>query len=174
MSVVIIFALQLAMPPQVGTPAIPRFEDFRVPTPISKRKDIAIIASDDGGPTETPDHFKKRIRDAAKGGPDFAGHYTVVKWTCGSNCAGLAITDVLTGAVYDTPFMLVTGGVYVPPNEVISYRLDSNLLIIKGSVETPSTESNGPWGTFYYRWDGRRLILIRSVPGPRFMAPNSK
>jgi hypothetical protein len=173
MTAVIILALQLVGSPQGGTRTALRFEDFRVPTPIPERKDIATIASPDDW-RETTDHIKQRIRDAAKDGPGFAGHYAVVKWTCGSNCAGMAITDVLTGAVYETPFMLVTGGVYVPPNEVISYRLDSSLLIIKGSVETPATESNGPWGTFYYRWNGRRLVLIRSVRGPRFMAPNSK
>jgi hypothetical protein len=156
---------------QVRVLTIPRFEDYRVPTPIPERKSNAFIATHDG-PNEAPEHFNKRISEVAKEGPDFAGHYAVVRWSCGSNCESIAIVDIRTRKVYEAPFMDVTGGPYVPPDELLSYELDSSLLIVKGSTETAQTVDKGPWGTFYYRWDGRRLILIRAIPAPRYMKPD--
>src|SRR5947208_3010419 len=48
--------------------------------------------------------FRTRIREAAKGGPNFAGHYTIVEWGCGTSCISVAISDTETGMVYEGPF----------------------------------------------------------------------
>ena len=50
--------------------AAPRFEDLRVPTPIPARKKRAEIAD------RAPD-VDKQLSDAAKEGPDFAGHFFI-------------------------------------------------------------------------------------------------
>ena len=44
--------------------------------------------------------FRTRIREGAKQGPNFAGHYTIVFWGCGTGCVSLAIVDARTGKVF--------------------------------------------------------------------------
>lgn len=91
----------------------PRFEDFRVPTPVPARKDSAVIARSDPtlppGREETTANFQKRIRGEAKKGPNFAGHFTIVMWSCGSDCSNLAVVDLQNGKIYDTPFLAARG-----------------------------------------------------------------
>jgi len=47
--------------------------------------------------------YRTRLRQAAKCPPDFAGHYTVAEWGCGSNCQAFMLIDSRTGAVIDGP-----------------------------------------------------------------------
>ena len=44
--------------------------------------------------------FRTRIREGAAGGPNFAGHYTIVEWGCGAGCVSIATVDAKTGTVY--------------------------------------------------------------------------
>jgi len=44
-------------------------------------------------------HFKTVLRDAAKEGPNFNGHYRIVTWGCGTNCIEWAIIDLENGNV---------------------------------------------------------------------------
>ena len=49
----------------------------------------------------SPGHrFRTVIKRGAAGPPDFAGHYRVVTWGCGTNCINFAIVDKKTGEVY--------------------------------------------------------------------------
>jgi len=43
--------------------------------------------------------FYTRITETVSSGPNFAGHYTVVYWGCGTDCYGYAIVDAATGKV---------------------------------------------------------------------------
>jgi hypothetical protein len=158
-----------------ATGTLPRFEDFLVPTPLAPRKDNAVISrSDPGlplGQEETAAQFRKRLVKEARKGPNFAGHYTVVIWSCGSPCSNLAIVDVHTGETHDLPFVGVIGwgNCEVGPTEgdLLSYRVDSSLLIVTGSLEIPDLKDHtlheGQCRRFYYQWDGSRLSLLRSV-----------
>jgi hypothetical protein len=146
----------------------PRFEEFRVPTPLRGRTGPAVIARPQppipGGPDETAEHLDKRVRDEERKGPNFAGHYTIVLFSCGSDCANMGIVDVLTGHVYDTPFVGVLGCPMNQPDTLL-YHLDSRLFVVNGSLELAAKShmiSDGPCGTFYYEWTGKRLKLIRS------------
>lgn len=47
--------------------------------------------------------FRTVIRRAVRKGPNFADHYTVAIWGCGSGCAMFSIADVANGRVYDFP-----------------------------------------------------------------------
>jgi hypothetical protein len=51
--------------------------------------------------------FRTMIRRGAKSRVEFAGHYTVPRWGCGSSCSQLVIVDSITGKVYDVPFSIV-------------------------------------------------------------------
>lgn len=51
--------------------------------------------------------FRTQIRHGAKANVEFAGHYTVPTWGCGTECNQFAIVDSITGAVYDAPFSVI-------------------------------------------------------------------
>src|SRR5437868_5869871 len=51
--------------------------------------------------------FRTQIREAVAVGPNFADHYTVAIWGCGSSCAMLSIINDLDGSVYDFPYSVV-------------------------------------------------------------------
>lgn len=55
--------------------------------------------------------FKTSITNSYKDGPNFAGHYHIAMWGCGTDCFGLAVIDVISGNIVG----------YSPTNE--SYHL---------------------------------------------------
>jgi hypothetical protein len=144
----------------------PTFEDFRVPTPIQKRRTEAFL-SFQSAPDETMDQFQARIRKVAKEGPDFAGHFAVIRAGCGSDWNDVWIVDVQTGAIGDTPFLGATRCVPFRDDPLFSYKMDSTLFIVNGSLLIPDarakTFDSGPCGKFYYQWDGHALKPISSV-----------
>ena len=80
-------------------------------------------------------------------GPNFAGHFIVIIWGCGSGCIEMAISDAATGVIYDPP--VSEGGFTLPmlifPNSVgrapdTEWRRDSRLMIIKA---TPHANRRG-------------------------------
>ena len=69
--------------------------------------------------------FQSTITEQSSEGPNFAGHYTVATWGCGTECQGFAIVDAITGDIVE----------YVPSmdhqvSEGLSHNLDSNLLVL--------------------------------------------
>jgi hypothetical protein len=138
----------------------PRFEDYRVAIipPIAKRNTEAIVDRDAG---------ESEIRKVAGEGPDFAGRYAVVKWSCGSGCSSIVIVNVRTGRIYSPPFLGASRCGKSLDTPLLSYKFNSSLLIVRGSLEIPdrtnNTFSDGSCGVFYYVWSGRGLKLIHSV-----------
>lgn len=135
--------------------ATPLFEDH--PVSESERFDgdpaPVDLASDPIGP-----EFKTRLTEGAKNGPNFAGHFTVVEWGCGTMCAQFAIIDARTGQIYSIPWGVQTG---------LEYRLDSTLLVlnpIKNTREAyPDSTMVPAWlSTNYYDWDGTTLNFIKA------------
>jgi hypothetical protein len=66
-------------------------------------------------------------------GPNFAGHYRFMKWSCGSKCIAVAIVDVSSGEIAYSPFK---GDEPNRPNfnpwTKLDYRVDSSLLVVNG------------------------------------------
>ena len=112
--------------------------------------------------------FRTRILEGATRGPNFAGHYTIVRWGCGSGCAAHAIVDARSGAVYHpTAFesvddLNVASELENPEGTLVKYRLNSKLLIVIGGInEDPRLR-----GISYFVWDKNRLSRIRFVHRP--------
>jgi hypothetical protein len=141
----------------------PRFEDYRVPTPLAARAKPAEVANHSHD-------FKKEIVEAAKEGPDFAGHFVVeAGWTCGSACTYFAVVDVKTLKVYHPRFVV---SYFCPEPEFpeLEYHLNSNLLVVNGRIETYNSKGDvhdTPCGKYYYIWDGHELKQIYSVLAPK-------
>lgn len=75
--------------------------------------------------------FRTQIRNQCKlEGVNFAGHYTIVEWGCGSDCQEVAIVDRLDGKIYYSNLPEI--------NNEIAYRLkckpDSRMLILNSGL----------------------------------------
>jgi hypothetical protein len=114
--------------------------------------------------------FRTAITDAARKGPNFAGHYSVAVWDCGSECTSAAIVDETTGEVFSVPFRflnlpLVQGTPDEPAHEFKGavYKLKSRLFIVDGCPEGKQC------ATYYYEWKDEKFSVLRMVPqrGPR-------
>lgn len=98
--------------------------------------------------------FRTRLREAAPGGPNFAGHMTVVTWGCGSSCQAVALIDARNGRVYFGPTASLG----------VKHRLDSRLLVVNPPEEIKEAYGDKPpdWSTpDYYVWNNGRLAKIK-------------
>lgn len=98
--------------------------------------------------------FRTVLREGAKKGSNFAGHYTLVEWGCGSSCQSHAIIDTKNGKVFFPDKLLTTAGV--------DFKLSSSL-IITDPVDRLSVDLPPISYSYYYNWDGKKLILIDSI-----------
>jgi hypothetical protein len=73
---------------------LPVFEDFPA-VEIFKGKPARV----DLGSHPDAHRFRTRLTQGAAKGPNFAGHFTVVMWHCGTSCQTMALVDAKTGPV---------------------------------------------------------------------------
>jgi hypothetical protein len=156
-----VLLLPLATIVLVQKNALPAFEQFSVAESFTGKP---------APPQITASHrlFRTMIRRGASKGPNFAGHYTIATWGCGTGCMSLAIIDAKDGRVLDGPFSDLGWGIpfkyegkYSPLSdnfEPLSYRIDSRLLIVRGCPEDENCAS------YFYEWADSRFKLIRKIP----------
>lgn len=77
--------------------------------------------------------------------PNFAGHYVLDSFGCGTGCMASALVDLRTGQVYRAPF-------HEPTHEDKSFRADSRLVefskydyLHAGSAEMSQTDGLAEW-----------------------------
>lgn len=115
--------------------------------------------------------FRTALRNGAKSGPNFAGHYTIVGWGCGSSCLDWAVVDARTGAVHFEPRIEVVATNHVDDDatkitginyefNALRFRQDSALLVVLGAPSEDETKE----GIGYYRWTGRSFKLLKFLP----------
>jgi hypothetical protein len=143
------WANSVAVTPWAQAHGAPTFTQFAVSDTFTARP-----AAVDFSSLPTARRYRTVLLQGAKAGPNFAGHFTVIYWGCGSPCVQFAIVDARNGNVaWYEPDSTYVG----PP----MYRRDSRLLI-----EDPTgfeTDSLGhPYYSAlvaYYEWTGTALIL---------------
>jgi hypothetical protein len=108
--------------------------------------------------------FRSAITRATAKGPNFAGHYTVAEWGCGSGCMSIAIVDAASGKVFPGPFKILSmplaegeGG---HDYQGAVYQLKSRLFIADGCPEEAKC------GTYYYEWNQDKFKQLRFDPAP--------
>jgi len=111
--------------------------------------------------------FRTRLSEALAGGVNFAGHYIVTGWGCGTGCTNAAIIEARTGdVIWPDQFANIDasyGEGY--SNEQLEFKKNSRLLIIHGRPGSRNENAKiPPSGDHYYEWKGNRLHLLRSVP----------
>jgi len=142
----------------------PKFEQF-----------LAVLWS---GPNAAPNlhsdartkMFRSQLRHWAKEKPNFAGHYILATWGCGTDCTQIAVIDAITGKIYHPPgastnaavnvhHSFLQGGDLWHATGAIEFRPDSRLLILVGMPE----ERVENRGISYYVWEKNRFKRIRFV-----------
>ena len=110
--------------------------------------------------------FRTRLRNALKSGVNFAGHYVIAAWGCGTGCVSGAVIDARNGRVYfPKEFNAFAVGYdqdeYKTPME---YRKNSRLLVLNGIPGTANDDdTEGESGTYFYEWRSDRFRLIKFV-----------
>jgi hypothetical protein len=137
---------------------VPTFDKFRTAEAFNGQPAKPVLR------TAFQRRFATQIREQAMLPPNFAGHYKVIEWGCGSSCVSMAIVDLKTGVTNDGPFAILGYGRpyrYEGGDDELQYRTASRLLIVRGCPEDKNC------GTYYYEWKGDRFDQIRFVPhGP--------
>lgn len=152
----------------------PRFEDY----PVSK-----IFTGTPVAPVlDTPDQqmYRSRIRNGVSTlsdvwigsyknpikakGPNFAGHYFVIRWGCGSQCVMMATVDAETGKVYEPPLADKTS-LWVPLDNLsgmeTDLRPDSSLLVLRNACR--DFKDRKTCGTYYFNWKDNHFDLVKFV-----------
>jgi hypothetical protein len=114
--------------------------------------------------------YRTMLRRGVAEGPNFAGHYAVVVWGCGTDCRVFAVVNLKSGKViFPDDFDAVVFWHRVKaddfeqagasPSRMLRYKIDSRLLIVVGAIN----EGEGKEGAFYYLLQGGKLKRIFSV-----------
>lgn len=118
--------------------------------------------------------FRTNLRNAAKEGVNFAGHYILTTWGCGTNCSVSAIIDARSGKVF-FPDQLEGAGFgfcELPDDtEPIVFKADSRLLVLSGFKGGDLNLKNGRCGIYYLEWTGTNFKQLQFVEKKRIETP---
>jgi hypothetical protein len=132
----------------------PRFNDYRAGAPYAGPCAVPLLQRGTNAW-----QYRSQIRRIAAQKPNFAGHYSVGTWGCGSECLHYAIVDAQTGKVYynqsqqcDWTFGLTYRDITKP----IEFHLSSRLFILDGSVG-----GDEQYRPHYFKFEQGRLVALR-------------
>lgn len=130
--------------------------------------------------------YRTNLRNAAKGKVNFAGHFILTTWGCGTNCSQSAIIDARDGRVFFSGEFegVVQGFCDLPPDAnptdssempdeyaPFVYKADSRLLVLNGFRGGDFDDKKARCGAFYLEWTGKQFKQIKFTPGKRTDAP---
>jgi len=145
----------------------PRFEDFPVAdTWDQQRAPLKLVTSSER-------MFRTQLTNAAKEKPNFAGHYRIAMWGCGSNCAAGALIDLETGAVFQPPRATpnATGwdhwiiGAGMMADAAIAFFVNSRLVVVKGGLNYSETLNTNVPDVYYFVWEQNRFRQLLFISG---------
>ena len=140
----------------------PHFEEYKV-SPYHGKNAIFHIAG-------SSRNFRTRIKAWSEVPANFAGHFILATWGCGTNCTQLVIIDAVTGRVFQPQGLssidatnvqqelLESGDFWHEPGS-IKFRKGSRLLMLVGAPQEDASRR----GISYYVWNGTKLVLVRFV-----------
>jgi hypothetical protein len=189
---VLVLAFALVLPPafaahaQDGDENLIRLADIPKDAPRFEDYPAKPFAGANAAPDVTSDPLSKRyrtqLRSWAGEKPNFAGHYILATWGCGTSCMQIAIIDAISGKVFHPvgarvntiedvdADALVDGREGERRNDfgALRYRPDSRLLVLFG---TPDGRKENE-GISYFVWEHDQLQRVRFVP--KGTSPGSK
>lgn len=143
--------LVLALP--CAAQGVPKFKDY--PAEAFTGSPAAPVI------TKDVEDFRAQFVEAAKEPPNFAGHYRIMKFGCGSSCILFAIVNLKTGKIYVGDFSIAYGSNLkqekLRNDEPLQFKTDSRLLVVVGSRNEKGE------GVYFYEWTGDKLKQVRST-----------
>jgi hypothetical protein len=133
---------------------VPQFKDYPA-SQVYKGPNARVVLS------RADLNYKTRLREAAKNEkPNFAGHYILTSWGCGTECLQGAVIDARTGKVYWWDFTICCWGATDDKFNPIEFRPESKLIVFSGQ----RNEKEGDDGAHFYRFENGRFVHLRSIP----------
>lgn len=137
----------------------PQFDDYPVTEEFHGRAASVDLSSHPNART-----FRTRLREGAKKGANFAGHYALVWWGCGNECQQALAIDLRTGNVYG----LTKPSEPLQSSRGFEFRPTSTLVI----ADPPCPDDNNPCVSSarteepvrYYLMEEKGLKLIDKTP----------
>ena len=132
----------------------PQPQDFPAEAFTGRKAPVALLSTKDRG-------YRTRLRDASMQRPNFAGHYVLTTWGCGTSCSMGAAIDVRTGRVIWLPGA-VSGD---RPEDTVAYdnpvisSVGSRLLVLSGQINETGFE-----GDHYFLIEGDRFVHLVDLP----------
>jgi hypothetical protein len=153
----------LTLPALAQDGAAPDFKDYAVP--VFKGRAAALKLT-----TPQARGYRTRLREGARRALNFAGHYKLHTWSCGTGCLQTAFIDVKTGEVF-FPEELNGFILCFFDSESVAHELEDSLQFQKGSrlivmsgYPTSERGKDAPKkGLYYYEWTGKELKLLKFV-----------
>lgn len=119
--------------------------------------------------------FRTNLTNALKDGVNFAGHYVLATWGCGTNCSDSGIIDARNGRVY---FPKELGGIGIGFCEIdyenvepLAFKPDSRLLVLSGFKGGDLNSEKTSCGIYYFEWTGTALKQVGFVKKKRTSTP---
>ena len=143
--------------------AAPAFDDYREPVFRGRAAALKLTTPEARG-------YRTRLREGARRAVNFAGHYKLQTWSCGTGCLQTAFIDAKTGEV---SFPAELDGFivcfYDPKpveslEEALKFRKGSRLIVMSGYPVSERGKDEPKKGLYYYEWTGRELKLLKFEP----------
>lgn len=106
----------------------PKFSDYPVNNIYVGRVKSPILV------TDFDKMYRTRLREVAKGKPDFAGKYVLAYWGCGTSCLAGAAIDLTSGRVIWLPGTICCWSYTTLETEPVQYFINSRLLRLTGML----------------------------------------
>jgi hypothetical protein len=155
-----------ATPAKLGySQEAPRFAQFPVRTKQQGERNWLSLGRCDQASDKASDRLVRKKARAQR--PIFAGHYSIVVCSCGTECGGVSIVDLQSGSNFNFGDMSQECsralGNY---GEFLYFRVDGSLLILIGKppIWKKGAGRNKGCAIRYYRRTGRRLVLLKERP----------
>lgn len=105
--------------------------------------------------------YRTRLRDGAHQPVNFAGHYQLVQWGCGTACSTGAVIDALNGQVTLLPTVVMQGmeAAMDARFKAVEFRANSRLIVFSGQIN-----ETGVLGTHFELWNGSGFQELLTVP----------
>ena len=178
----IVAAVIIAAAFSVSAQRVPRFSQYAAKVERHARVTVNLKSHKDAR------MFRTNLRNAAKGGVNFAGHYILTGWGCGTNCSSWAIIDARNGKVFfPKQFGGVGGGLCDLPNnslpadapkqdeaeypDAVVFKPNSRMVMINGYTGGDLEREDAKCGSYYFEWNGSTLRQIKFIAGKSTMMP---
>lgn len=111
--------------------------------------------------------FRTQLARWGKEQPNFAGHYILARWGCGTNCYSISIIDAKTGRIYHPAGLRSNTTDNIDDALVeksLQFKTDSKLLVLIGAPE----EDMRRRGISYYVWEHNKMKRIKFIHKPLY------